>query len=126
MNEEQKTGEQLNRRWHELNGWTWVSGSMWHVPACAHTHAYDDCSGFLPVLHLDANLAIAEALTVFKNGFQLIFGANNVAISVPWRTLPVGSIMPSDVEMLEADGKTACEAILAALIQSKEANPNVR
>lgn len=71
------SGEELNRKYHELCGWGWYcsyghakcdckSGRYWcNCPprSCSHSMAADGHSHLseLPSLHIDANLAIAEA-----------------------------------------------------------------
>src|SRR5436190_3267256 len=70
------TGEELNRKYCELKGWTLTSGVDYifhHQPKCNPAFAMPPCkcSGALPPLHLDANLAIAEADRVFTGGWEI-------------------------------------------------------
>ncbi len=54
------TGEELNRKYWESKGWEFNSISQrWHSYNCRMD--LENCGGKLPPLHLDANLAIAEA-----------------------------------------------------------------
>ncbi len=89
------TGEELNRKYHELKGWPKRSGELL---AC-------------PPLHLDANLAIAEAnrvLDVNKHYWELKFASPSCSIALIENK--------SGKIVLHAQGETVGEAILKALI----------
>lgn len=104
------TGEDLCRKYHELCGWRpkpyanpgFAGATSWLKPGGGER--WDS----LPFLHLDANLAIAEADRVFTSGWRLFRG---VRFSIQTGT--------NAFDVWTAD--TACEAILAALIAAKEA-----
>src|ERR1043165_801847 len=113
------TGEELNRKYRELCGWTFQSyrtggrgngGGFWHRPTgCSKftIHSSCDCDGGrdLPTLHLDANLAIAEADRVFSREWAITVQRETVFFA--------GGI-------IKTRAITFCEAILKALIASKE------
>lgn len=129
------SGEELNRKYWELCGWklrkayvsefrseTW---QVWHAPDCneyeQHTVHFGigsepgNCTAKLPPLHLDANLAIAEADKVFVNSkgvpyYDLYRDADQWAFDDC-----------NDEKLYHGVGQHAlCEAILRALIAAKE------
>jgi len=130
-----ETGEQLNRKWHELNGWrveraTDRVGQWHHLVRPDGSFRYsaiepDVCWQYLPKLNLDANLAIAELRKLVPNyGFHLgdmhdgVRGCWCVLIKLP---SVVASFYKPFCAFNGGKGPHAfCEAILKALIASKE------
>lgn len=106
-----ESGEQLNRKYWKLCGWIRSgNGGRFHSPACQRGEV--NCGGSLPLLHLDANLAIVEADQVFTGGWEVtrtgVFGIN-------------AYIERKRFEGFVAeDCDTFCECILKALIAAKE------
>jgi hypothetical protein len=120
------TGEALNRKYHELCGWTlaqhqwggviclhWMPpGNTEIVPPCRQARDRQEASRqYLPALHLNANLAIAEARKVFKEWSLKTFESH--CFFVPRIEPPILAC--------RGDGEHgACEAILKALIAAKD------
>jgi len=107
--------EELNRKYHELCGWR-VERNPAARPRGFHGLSewwVDELNGHtsprLPALHLDANLAIAEADRVFSHHWSVDRLGNKFAA---W----------SKETLISAEGATFCEAILKALIAAKEAS----
>ena len=116
------TGENLNRRYHELCGWTIKKatsgkGITWFYLVrpdkglCGNSMPDHLAWAGLPKLHLDANLAIAEADRVFlfdgQPRYQLIMEDGLWYIKAPQQPTGKGNA-------------SLCEAILAALIKARQ------
>lgn len=121
MMTKEMTGEQLNRRYHELCGWRFESygngGGCWHHPNCEGVKRGDDnhpasCHWMLPALHTDANLAIAEATKVF--GAEWFVGG--ISDTVKQYFVAPDMAVPFDRHIVTS----FCEAILKAMIAAKE------
>lgn len=116
------TGETLNRRYHELCGWRFENyhngGGFWHQrgdckrvrlsPVC-------ECGGgrVIPPLHLDANLAIAEACKMWpqtRDGWLLESHQGETRLMAHEEPVTVHGEGPLAI----------CEVILKALIAAKE------
>lgn len=130
------TGEELNKKYHELCGWTlqrvkrcdpypksgWIYA--WTPPGVERPEfGHEDKKlrdAELPALHLDANLAIAEADRVFVEWlYRSCPFKSRHRINAYWERNPETGFYRS----LEVTGATLCEAILKALIAAKEAKP---
>lgn len=112
------TGEELNRKYHELRGWRAEQNRgyvFYHKPSCVDEvgHSRCDCSGAPPPLHLNANLAIAEARKVFPRGWTLKHDGGRTVYFVP-------RIEPPILATIGEDDNPECEAVLEALIAAKE------
>lgn len=130
------SGEQLNRKWHELSGWRYVKnygGSHLQLllspQAVAGIHEdYLSPSPFpdlkimdkSPRLHTDANLAIAELLKVATEGWSLGPVNEDAACQIEGPHFNCMIQRGESPEWPEGCGATVCEAILKALIASKE------
>lgn len=117
-------GQSLNRKWHTLNGWQVERASdrigRWHHlvrPDGSRRYSAiepDVCWRYLPKLDQDANLAIAEADRVFAGSWNACRDDAKVIFN-GFRNEPGFGYVG------EATGQHAfCEAILKALIASKE------
>lgn len=123
------TGEQLNRKYHELCGWKYregphpylhvIDGPYWEAPG---DKPDGDRAGTteLPPLHLDANLAIAE---IEKLGGHLSLSTVEGDADCPVQGRHWNVFVETNAdfkEWPEACAKTLNEAILKALIAAKE------
>ena len=110
------TGEELNRKYHELAGWwfetTGPAAGFWHKPTCPGLRGIGNplsCTGHIPNLHLDANLLIAELDNTFL--YECSITRENTKIVECFGLQSAG---PYDFRGL---GTTVCDAGLRALIE---------
>jgi hypothetical protein len=103
------SGEALNKRWHELEGWQLEHRHGWSNPIWIRRLSLEwaESAIDLPALHLDANLAIAAANRVFNKDWSIEIYPDKVAIY-------------DGREECVAVGGNVCLGILKALIASKE------
>lgn len=114
------TGEELNRRYHELCGWLIALDGKGSPPAKYHCESCQlSARKDLPPLHLDANLAIAEADLAFLNSdgkpdYTLARNRNG------WHVERFIQTPTNYGRQMWFDG-SLCEAILKALIAARSA-----
>ncbi len=107
------SGEELNRKYLEMCGWDLIEPQFLQNDTQRKTGIGrprgTGTTQALPPIHLDANLAIAEADKVFGQ-WSADRTQRDVATFAAWS---------SDL-LAEGRGATFCEAILKALIAAKE------
>jgi hypothetical protein len=112
--ENSDSGEALNKKWHELEGWQLEHRHGWGNPIWIRRLSLEwaESAIDLPALHLDTNLAIAAANRVFKAGW-FIEHYPDAEGQYDYKFEP-------EEASTGYRGATPCEAILIALIATKE------